>query len=675
MAFEIEGMHVRAGIFNKSAVIIGSGAAALNCALHLVEFGLKSDDVMIVTDSWGGGTSFNAGSDKQTYYKLSISGDGADSPILMANDLFRGGSMHGDIALAEAAGSIEEFFHLVRLGVQFPRDEYGVYPGYQTDNDVKQRATSVGPYTSREMVEVLARRVVELGIPVLNHHVALKILSEGGGNKARARGIIALDCQKVDPELTRLKENREIDLECILAPAVIYATGGPANIYKNSVYPVNHFCGHGLGIDCGAKLQNLSFMQYGIASVKFRWNLSGSYQQVIPSYYILDRDTGEPVEILSEYFPSMADLSLNVFLKGYQWPFNPDRCDVSERSHSSLVDLIVYRESIENGNRVFMDFQVNPWDLAGDEFSLKDLPSAAYTYLKERGALQETPIERLAALNPFAIEVYENHAIDLSREPIEIQVAVQHCNGGFAANVNWESVNVSGLFPVGEVNGSHGQHRPGGAALNSGQVGGLQAARYLAQTHRGRGETSSAFNLRSILKPSLAGIINRVANSLFDSNIGRLNGLSEHWSAIKSRMASCASIIRGRASLEAAAGEAWQTVIELKNGVELKTRADLISYFRCMDAALTHFTILGAMLEQIKIQPDLHPCYFQAPNPSRCIDDVLLGNYRFSRIQHERGGILGIRYDGSHLQHELVEVREIPDYKIWFEKLLKKSRA
>ena len=59
-------------------------------------------------------------------------------------------------------------------------------------------------------------------------------------------------------------------------------------------------------------------------------------------------------------------------------------------------------------------------------------------------------------MNPAAIELYREHGIDLAREPLEIAVCAQHNNGGLAANHWWESVNIRHLFPVGEVNGSHG---------------------------------------------------------------------------------------------------------------------------------------------------------------------------------------------------------------------------
>ena len=67
------------------------------------------------------------GSDKQTYYKLSLAGSAADSPADMAKDLFAGGSVDGDVALAEAANSVSCFMRLASLGVAFPTNRYGEY--------------------------------------------------------------------------------------------------------------------------------------------------------------------------------------------------------------------------------------------------------------------------------------------------------------------------------------------------------------------------------------------------------------------------------------------------------------------------------------------------------------------------------------------------------------------
>ena len=132
-------------------LVLGSGAAGLNAAVQLRAGGV--DDVLIVTEGLEMGTSINTGSDKQTYYKLSMCGDEADSPRMMAETYFAGGSMHGDLALVEASLSARAFISLVNLGVPFPRDAYGQFVGYKTDHDPRQRATSIGPYTSRECAE------------------------------------------------------------------------------------------------------------------------------------------------------------------------------------------------------------------------------------------------------------------------------------------------------------------------------------------------------------------------------------------------------------------------------------------------------------------------------------------------------------------------------------------
>ncbi|MDH4197632.1 MAG: FAD-binding protein, partial [Candidatus Aminicenantes bacterium] len=97
--------RTRIPLYSLNTLVIGSGAASLNAAVRLHEFG--QTDIAIATDRFGGGTSRNAGSDKQTYYKLSLAGAEPDSPLRMAEDLFAGGSMHGDIALCEALGSVQ----------------------------------------------------------------------------------------------------------------------------------------------------------------------------------------------------------------------------------------------------------------------------------------------------------------------------------------------------------------------------------------------------------------------------------------------------------------------------------------------------------------------------------------------------------------------------------------
>ena len=248
------------------SLVIGSGAAGLNAAVQLVNHGIS--DVMILSEGLSMGTSINTGSDKQTYYKLSLCGEDPDSVRAMAETYFSGGSMHGDLALVEASLSTRAFMHLVDLGVPFPQDEFGQFVGYKTDHDPRQRATSIGPYTSREMCRCLIREVSRLGIQVREQRTVIQLAVITQGEIQRVVGVLALD--------------GEGKYEAYAAENIIFAVGGPGGLYLTSVYPAVHTGGIGLALMAGARARNLPESQYGLASTQFRWNVSGTYMQVVP---------------------------------------------------------------------------------------------------------------------------------------------------------------------------------------------------------------------------------------------------------------------------------------------------------------------------------------------------------------------------------------------------------
>ncbi|MCK9355667.1 MAG: FAD-binding protein [Dehalococcoidia bacterium] len=507
-------------------LVIGSGAAGLNAAVQLRANGI--DDVLIVTEGLRMGTSINTGSDKQTYYKLALYGDDADSPLAMAETYYSGGGMHGDLALVEAGLSTRAFMHLVNLGVPFPRDRYGQFIGYKTDHDPRQRATSVGPYTSRDMCRALAARVNELGINVREGEnvVLLLTVDEIGGR--RAAGAVAV--------------RQDGSLVAYAAENVILAVGGPGGLYRSSVYPEVHTGGIGLALLAGAGAQNLPESQFGLASTKFRWNVSGSFMQVMPRFVSMEADgvSGER-EFLRDYFDSADEMCSRVFLKGYQWPFDVRKV----AGGSSLIDILVYVECEVKHRRVFLDFRR---DAGG--FSFEGLSGEAQEYLRKSGALQETPFARLARMNPSAIQLYRDHGIDIESEPLEIAVCAQHNNGGLAGNVWWESTNVKHLFPVGEVNGSHGVYRPGGSALNAGQVGGFRAAEYVANRYAKWTLDKGAFN--SALARGVADV------AAFRKRCG---GAARSWreerDEFQARMSRAGAHVRSLDVLDEALPQAW----------------------------------------------------------------------------------------------------------------------
>ncbi len=451
--------------YRMAALVVGSGAAGYNAADSLYSLGVR--DLAILTEGKMMGTSRNTGSDKQTYYKLNLTGSAPDSVYAMAETLTRGGSMHGDIALTDAALSARGFFKLVSLGVPFPMNEYGEYVGYQTDHDDTRRATSCGPLTSKFMTEALEKAVESKKIKLFDGHRVIKMFSENGR-------LVAL--MTIASEL--VSEKNPMGLALFSAGAVVYAVGGPSAIYADTVYPPSQNSSLGAAFEAGAAGANLTESQYGIASVKFRWNLSGTYQQVLPRYVSTDENGEDEREFLREAFGSDEKMLEAIFLKGYEWPFDPKK---TVSGGSSRVDLAVFRER-EKGRRVFLDYTKNPDALmkAGGLDSAA-IPEKAREYLANSDALLETPIARLAKMNTPAIELYRSNGIDLASEKLEVAVSAQHNNGGLAVKLSRESTTLRGLYAVGECAGTFGVYRPGGSALNATQTGSLYAAMDIAK--------------------------------------------------------------------------------------------------------------------------------------------------------------------------------------------------
>lgn len=552
-------------VFNT--VIVGTGAAGFNAADRL--WSLGQHDIAIVTEHVNAGTSRNTGSDKQTYYKLTLSGGDADSVREMAETLFSGQGVDGDIALCEAALSAQSFLKLADLGVPFPHNRYGEYIGYKTDHDPRRRATSVGPYTSRRMTECLEQAVREKGVPILDHLQVISVLSD----HKQVYGLLCLNTAET-------QDNRFVLVQC---KNIVYATGGPAGMYADSVYPLGHYGATGLAFEAGVHGKNLTEWQYGLASTHPRWNVSGTYMQVLPRFISTKSDGTDTREFLFDFFTDPADLLTKVFLKGYQWPF-----DVRKVANgSSIIDILVYLETCK-GRRVYLDYRENP--KGGVPFDA--LSQEAYAYLEKAGACFGTPFERLQHMNAPAIDFYRDRGVDLATTPLEIALCAQHNNGGLSIDCWWQT-NVTGFFAVGEVAASHGVYRPGGTALNAGQVGSTRAAQYIAARRTGAPEEKHAFALCA--QNALTQMQALADNALSDgeSNVQTL------WDHTANRMSRIGASIRDCTQIEAAVTQLKVELARYTTCVRASTK-ELPSVYRLRDVLLCQLVYLNAMLDYTK---------------------------------------------------------------------------
>ena len=625
-------------IFEYESIVIGTGAAGYNAACRLKQFG---KEVAIVTEAAGCGTSRNTGSDKQTYYKLGLGGDSPDSVYKMAENLFAGGSVDGDNALCEAALSVRSFMNLCELGVAFPVNRYGEYVGYKTDHDPYARATSAGPLTSKFMTEALQKNAENLGVEVYSGYLAVEILKHNDA----VCGLLCI-------------EKKSGDFVAFKCSDIVMATGGPAGIYADSVFPECHTGTTSLALLAGAKAQNLTEWQYGLASINPRWNVSGTYMQVLPRFVSVD-ENGNEYEFLNEYFEDKYEALSMVFLKGYQWPFDSKKV----LEGSSVIDLLVYRECVLKNRRVYLDFTKNPFGMKEIEYN--KLSDESFEYLSKAEALFGTPIERLAKMNTPAIELYKGKGLDITKEYLEIALCAQHNNGGIAVNMWWQT-SVKGLFSAGECAGTHGITRPGGSALNAGQVGSLRAAQYISQNGNSVVDDTLFVEISSIAEKKHLKEIESITQN--NDNVEQLIKGAQR------RMSDTAAAIRNIDSMQAAL-KSTKLDIDSLDKVGVKDKSQIYMYYKLKDILYTQNAVLTAMIDYSETVGDTR-------GSSLCFDedgelrDGLEEIFRFTQENGDtRSKVQEIRLTDDGFVSAWRDIRPIPQNDDFFENIWRSFRV
>jgi succinate dehydrogenase/fumarate reductase flavoprotein subunit len=238
------------------------------------------------------------------------------------------------------------------------------------------------------------------------------------------------------------------------------------------------------------------------------------------------------------------------------------------------------------GRRVYLDFRKNP-------YGLKDLPydkleNEAREYLENAHACFGTPLERLQFMNMPAYDLYLSKGVDLEKEMLEIALCAQHNNGGLDIDMWWQT-NISHLFACGEVAGSHGVYRPGGSALNAGQVGSTRCAQFISKHTENAFATDSAFDYASegaVLKHL------DITRSIL-SNEDNVSSLTDKYQKL---MDEVAGPIRDASRFKSTLDVFGDALCDFNKNVKVKDQNRLWLAYRLRDALIGEMAYIWAML-------------------------------------------------------------------------------
>ena len=284
------------------------------------------------------------------------------------------------------------------------------------------------------------------------------------------------------------------------------------------------------------------------------------------------------------------------------------------------------------------------------------------------GASQPTPIERLQKMNQPSIDLYTSRGRDIHTEPLEVAVCSQHNNGGFKVGRWWEST-VKHLFFIGELAGTHGVKRPGGSALNSGQVGALRAAEYIACHYYDGVPSEDTFS--SLAEGQVRSVVERVEKFLRQGESSSLD-LDTVKKDIQHRMTGHAAHIRRPNGVREAVAEATALRKRIEEeGLKLSDRKDFLKAWQLYEMALTSEAYLSAIQAMIERGGGSRGSHLVVDEKDGIQPHPMLGSeWNFMTENTElRSEILEVKWDAGRGEFatSTAPTEPIPEEKAWFE--------
>lgn len=312
-------------------LIIGSGIAGLNFALHAAEKG----KVILITKK-------NAVDSNTNFAQGGIAGvlDKTDNVEKHIKDTLEAGDYHNNKRAVTfmIKKSTSAIHRLIDLGVQFEREK-GELKLTREGGHHQRRIAYVGDYTGEAIEKILLQRVKEnSNIQILENTFALRLITKN----------------KICYGSQIIHKNK---IEDIFADQTILATGGIGQLYKNTTNPlITTGDGIAMALSAGCKAKDMEFIQFHPSALD---------KNITPKFLISETVRGEGAKLLNS--------------KGER--FMNSRHPLKDLAPRSIVAREIYKE-LQKGP-VYLDIRHK-----NKAFLMKRFPTI-YKKLKEYGITME----------------------------------------------------------------------------------------------------------------------------------------------------------------------------------------------------------------------------------------------------------------------------------------------
>jgi L-aspartate oxidase len=376
-------------------LVIGSGIGGLSCALHLAKHG----NVSLVTKK--------ERADSNTNYA-----QGGIAAVLSETDTFEqhikdtleagAGLCHRDAVEKIVREGPQHIHHLEEIGVNFTKNESGLYDLAREGGHKAYRIVHVKDHTGRDLEKALLNAVkAESRIKVYENHVAIDLITEHHIFEPQPRNQASLHCWGA-----YVLDSKAQEVVRFLAKATILSTGGCGQVYLHTTNP-DIATGDGIAMSyrAGARIANMEFMQFHPTTL---------YHPDANSFLISEAVRG--------YGARLVTRNGEEFMQGYH--------PMASLAPRDVVARAIDNELKKRGDScVYLDISFKDPDSVRSRFP----------------------------------NIYENclkYKIDITKEPIPVVPAAHYSCGGVSTGLD-SATSISGLLACGEVacTGVHGANR------------------------------------------------------------------------------------------------------------------------------------------------------------------------------------------------------------------------